>query len=145
MSLTRCSLLRPVPQWRACKTLNAGKAAQACGYFLPSAQAQCSQALSAAPTGSTLTVKGMALGYGAIDGTRALVGTAGTYCTPDGARPACFANRDPAAIFSSGRPFSTPWADTIACRELQARVLADALCRIRRQWHADALPGNGGI
>jgi hypothetical protein len=126
--------------------LNAGKPAQACGYFLPSAQAQCSQALSAVPAGSTPTVKGLALGYVAIDGTRALVGTAGTYCTTEGGqKPGCFANHDPAAIFSTARPFATLWSQTIAAENFRPAYSLTPCVEIGGRWYADALPGAGGI
>jgi hypothetical protein len=127
--------------------LNAGKPAQACSFLLPAAQAQCSQAVSAAPAGSIPTVRGMAIGYVAVDGARALVGTTGTYCAPSDSvgGSSCFANRDPAAIFSTARPFGDLWSETIEAENDRPAYSLTPCEKVSGKWYADALPGAGGI
>lgn len=66
------------------------------------------------PTGSSPgTVGNFALGYVAVDGNEALVGSTGTSCSPD-ATPTCESNTDPAAIFSQAKPFPQLWAESVA-------------------------------
>ena len=93
--------------------LNRGKAVEACPYYPPSIQAECHAKLAGAPAADFPAIKGFALGYVAIDGDRALVGSTGTFCAPN-QKPACSANSDPAAIFSAVKPFGTLWAEAIA-------------------------------
>lgn len=86
---------------------------QACTYFPPSAQASCQAVAAAAPAASGGSMQNFALGYVAVDGNAALVGSTGTSCSPD-ATPSCTSNGDPAAIFSSGKPFTVLWAESVA-------------------------------
>jgi hypothetical protein len=88
----------------------AGKIAQECPYFQSAAAAKCKSAAASGSTVANSTVKNYKLGYVAIDGKKALVGTEGTFCSPD-QTPKCFTNTDPAAKFSSGKSFSTLWKD----------------------------------
>jgi hypothetical protein len=88
-----------------------------CDYLLPSGQAKC-RSLFGSVSPSVLAAKmpfakNPGLGYVAIDGTQALVGTVGEYCSP-GQTPECFTNTDPAAILSSGKPFSALWKTAVA-------------------------------
>jgi hypothetical protein len=90
--------------------VNAKNYAGECAFLLPSAQSSCaSGATQLSPTDAP-SVKTPAIGYVAIKGSQALVGTTGTYCTP-GETPQCFTNNDPAAIFSGGKSFSTLWTE----------------------------------
>jgi len=83
--------------------LNAGNLTAACGLYEPSEQAACTQALPGlSPHGTAF--QNFELGYVAIDGNEALVGSIGTECVSN-ATPTCITNRDPAAIFSSGQTF----------------------------------------
>jgi hypothetical protein len=85
-----------------------GNFASFCGYEAPSLQAECSaQVASAAPSlaSTKFTATNFAIGYTAIRGASALVGTTGTFCVSS----QCYTNSDPAAILSSGEPFSTLW------------------------------------
>lgn len=92
--------------------ITSGHYSDACKYFQPSAQSQCNTAMSAvtpAEAASQLpTFKNFGIGYTAIKGSKALVGTTGTVCDQQNT-PACYTNTDPAAIFSSGQPFDSLW------------------------------------
>ena len=92
--------------------LNAGNEAGTCPYFQPSEQSQCQAELGTAPAGSGPTFQNFALGYVVIDGSQALVGATGTYCAPNG-MPRCTTNTDPAAIFSTAKPFTTLWSESL--------------------------------
>src|ERR1700677_1130724 len=89
---------------------NDKKFAEACNYVEPNEQAECKQGMAAEPASAAETVKNGAVGYAAIKGDQALVGTTGTYCSPDES-PKCFTNNDPAAIFSSKKSFATLWSE----------------------------------
>jgi hypothetical protein len=92
--------------------VNSGHLAQACALFEPSVQATCMHVV--AGHGSTgATFKAFGLGYIAIKGTEALVGSVGTSCNP-GQTPACSTNTDPAALFSSGQSFDALYAAAVA-------------------------------
>ena len=58
------------------------------------------------------TIKNAAIGYAAIDGDEALVGTTGTFCAHP-QNPRCYSNSNPAAILSDGKPFGTLWSDQV--------------------------------
>jgi hypothetical protein len=81
-----------------------------CNYVLPSAQADCKSGAAQLTSGNAPSVKNPGIGYVAVKGTQALVGTTGTYCTP-GETPECFTNTDPAAVLSGGKSFTTLWTD----------------------------------
>jgi hypothetical protein len=87
--------------------------AQSCTYYPPSAQASCQTVAAGVSAGSRGTMQNFALGYVAIDGNEALVGSTGMSCSPD-ATPSCESNDDPAAIFSQAKPFSVLWAESVA-------------------------------
>jgi hypothetical protein len=93
--------------------LNAGSLIQTCMYYAPSAQVSCRAVMAKAVTGSGGTIRNFALGYAAVDGNEALVGSTGTFCSPD-ATPTCVSNEDPAAIFSEAKPFPKLWAESVA-------------------------------
>jgi hypothetical protein len=93
--------------------MQATNAQQLCGYFQPSAQAACQAAVAQAPTDSGGSMQHFALGYVAIDGNEALVGSTGTSCSSD-ATTSCTTNDDPAAIFSDAKPFSALWTEAVA-------------------------------
>jgi hypothetical protein len=92
--------------------LNKGKPEQACQYFQPSFQAECRQEVTGPSAGHAPTFKNFHLGYVAIDHKEALVGTTGTLCSPNTGTQ-CTSNNNPAAIFSTGKPFETLWAETM--------------------------------
>jgi hypothetical protein len=82
-----------------------------CPYFQPSVQAACRSVPAAEMSKDGPYFKSAAIGYVAIDGDKALVGTTGTFCVPGG-RPTCFTNDDPAAIFSANKKsFGALWTE----------------------------------
>jgi hypothetical protein len=82
-----------------------------CPYFQPSVQAACKSVPAAELSKDEPYFKNAAIGYVAIDGDKALVGTTGTFCVPN-VKPACFTNNDPAAIFSGNKnSFGTLWTE----------------------------------
>jgi hypothetical protein len=120
------------------------KFSKLCSYALPSSKSQC-QAVASEVAGNKSVAaqmpfaKNPGLGYVVIDGTKALVGTTGTYCAP-GQSPKCFTNNDPAAIFSSGKSFASLWktavAEANASNSANTYTLAPAL-KIGGKWYAD--------
>lgn len=96
--------------------LNTGSLTDACMYVPPSAQASCQAELAALPASDVPTVENFVLGYVAVDGNEALVGSTGTFCAPD-QTPTCVTNDDPAAIFSEAEPFPDLWTASIAAGE----------------------------
>jgi hypothetical protein len=93
--------------------MNRGKAVEMCPFMSPSLQAECRARLAGRPAADDQSFKGFALGYVAIDGDRALVGSTGAFCVPN-QKPECLANSDPAAILSGGKPFAVLWAQALA-------------------------------
>jgi hypothetical protein len=97
--------------------LNAKNYTAVCSYVLPSTQSKC-RALFSSVSPSLLATKmpfakNSGLGYVAIDGTEALIGTTGEYCAP-GQSPECYTNKSPAAILNSGKSFSALWKTAVA-------------------------------
>lgn len=84
-----------------------------CALYQASVQAECSTAFSSESSSAIATemptTKNFAVGYTAIDGDEALVGTTGTFCAPN-QKPGCYTNSDPAAILDSGKSFATLWS-----------------------------------
>jgi hypothetical protein len=93
--------------------MNKGKAEDTCPFMPPSSQAECRARLAGRPAADDPAFKGFAVGYVAIHGSRALVGTTATFCVPN-QKPACMTNSDPAAVFSAGKPFAALWAEALA-------------------------------
>lgn len=92
--------------------IKTGRAALECDALQPSVQAACKKAASKVPASYLGTVTNPGLGYLAVDGNQAVLGTTGTFCSPQ-QKPACYTNTDPAAIFDTGRPFSYLWSLTL--------------------------------
>lgn len=99
------------------KALSTGPLIDFCKYEQPSQQSACNstfgQVTKAEAAHQLPTFKDFALGYTAIDGTKALVGITGTICVPN-QKPSCYTNKDPAAILNSGKPFATLWSKAVA-------------------------------
>jgi hypothetical protein len=112
--------------------------AAACDYAEPSVQSACKTDVAKIPSGTTLpSMQNEALGYVATHGTQALVGITGSICTP-GATPACTTNSDPAAIFSSGKPFATQWSQAQAAAAKSSNAYSLLPCiQVGGQWYAD--------
>jgi hypothetical protein len=83
-----------------------------CAYVEPAVQAPCKIGMAQETPATAPTVKNAALGYAAIDGNEALVGTTGTICSRS-PLPKCSSNSDPAALLSGGQPFAALWSQQI--------------------------------
>jgi hypothetical protein len=97
--------------------LNAKKYTAVCSYLLPKSQSECRTLLGSVSSSELASkmpyAKNDGLGYVAIHGTEALIGTTGEYCAP-GESPECYTNNSPAAILSSGKSFSSLWKTAVA-------------------------------
>ena len=86
----------------------------ACAYYPPSDQTSCQTLFAEVAAGTSPgTIQNFALGWVAVAGNEALVGSTGMSCDPN-ATPTCWSNADPAAIFSQAKPFSELWAESVA-------------------------------
>jgi hypothetical protein len=119
-------------------TLTSKDPTGACGYLEPSAQAACKSSFAQAPTGQLPYFKNEALGYVVTHGTQALAGITGSLCAP-GSTPECSTNTDPAAVFSSAKPFATLWSQALAANNSSssnAYSLAPCI-EVSGQWYID--------
>jgi hypothetical protein len=113
--------------------------AAACDYVDPGAQGECKSSITQVPSSTQRPYAQHAgLGYVATDGTQALVGTTGTFCIP-GSTPECTTNNDPAAIFSSRKPFATLWSQALAATSSDSYALVPCI-DINGHWYIDVPP-----
>ena len=123
--------------------LNAKKYTAVCSYVPPDSQSQCRSLLGSTSmsllAGKMPFAKHAGLGYVAIDGTEALIGTTGEYCAP-GDSPECYTNNSPTAILNSGKSFSALWKTTVAetdnSNSPNVYTLAPCL-EVGGKWYAD--------
>jgi hypothetical protein len=106
---------------------NAKQPTKACPYIEPSFEATCRRAFTKTPASEIPMVEDFAIGYAAVDGKKALVGSTGTFCVP-GEKPRCVTNNNPAALFSSGKSFKALWAEANAAADSSANVYSLAPC-----------------
>ncbi len=94
--------------------INSGKLADTCLYFPPASQATCRSAFgsTSASEGVSVSVRHFALGYVAVRGDEALVGSTGKYCAA-AQTPECTSNANPAALFARGKSFAVLWKEAI--------------------------------
>jgi hypothetical protein len=123
---------------------NSGNYASACNYYMPDMQSQCKSQISAAESASPSAVASavghatnFGIGYTAIHGTEALVGTTGTFC----ASGSCFTNSDPAAIFSTAKSFSDLWNDAVNSGSSNSYSLATCT-EIDGKWYIYSPPSS---
>jgi hypothetical protein len=122
--------------------LNAKKYTALCSYVPPSEQSKCKTELgglsASALAGAMPFAKNAGLGYVAIDGTEALVGSTGEYCTP-GQSTECYTNNDPAAILNSGKPFSALWKTAVAAANSNSSNVYELnpCVEVGGKWYAD--------
>jgi hypothetical protein len=118
--------------------LNNKDAAGVCGYIEPSEQSACTSGLTQLPKNQLPYAKNAALGYIVTHGTQALVGITGSLCSP-GSTPECSTNTDPAAIFSSAKPFATLWSQALAANNnTSSSAYSLAACiEVSGQWYVD--------
>jgi hypothetical protein len=117
-----------------------------CPYVDPGAQAPCKKYFSTPSGGGGAYAKNTGIGYVAIDGDKALVGTTGTYCLPV-LKPTCITNNDPAAIFETNKkPFGTLWTEqNKLSNNLTANVYTLAPCvEIGGKWYLNESALCGG-
>lgn len=119
------------------KAITTGPFIDFCKYEQPSEQSSCKstfgQVTKAEVANQLPTFKNFALGYSAIDGTKALIGITGTICVPN-QKPSCYTNKDPAAVLDSGKPFATLWSEAIAA-PANVYSLSPAL-EVNGSWYA---------
>jgi hypothetical protein len=123
--------------------VNAGSLIRACSYYPPSARAICRATVARVSPGTHPAMQDFALGYVAVDGNEALVGT--NRMCPPGQTPACASNDDPAAIFSQAKTFPELWAESLAAdvaSNTNSYSLAPCV-KIGRKWFIYN-PGPGG-
>ncbi len=119
------------------ESITTGPFTDFCKYEQPSEQSSCrstfGQVTKAEVTSQLPTFKDFALGYTAIDGTKALIGITGTICVPN-QKPSCYSNKDPAAVLDSGKPFAKLWSEAIAA---PANVYSLSPCvEVNGSWYA---------
>jgi hypothetical protein len=106
-----------------------------CDYYDPSAQAECRELYKKVPKADLGSMTGFKLGYVAVDGNEALVGSLGTQCLPF-ENPKCITNRDPAAIFSTGQSFATLWTESVESENSSVFSYSLTPClRINGRWY----------
>jgi hypothetical protein len=117
--------------------LEAGNGAlrAACAYLEPAVQAACRASVAGEGRSDGPTVADFGLGWVAVDGSRALVGTTGTFCLPDES-PACFTNHRRDAVFRSGRRFAVLYRRAVAAEYSSANVYSLIPCeRVAGRWY----------
>jgi hypothetical protein len=91
------------------KDIRAGKFSPMCAFYQPSLQSKCKSQIGSIPAAEVKSVlptyKDLVPSYTAFDGDKALVGSTGAVC----AAGSCSTNTNPAALFDSGKSFSTLW------------------------------------
>lgn len=118
--------------------LAAKQFAKVCDYYAPDVRSQCQADLTnGAPASQMPSATNTAIGYVAVDGTQALVGTTGTFCALD-RTPRCYTNTNPAAIFSSGRPFAELWKATAAVSSGPNAYALAACVEVGGKWYISA-------
>jgi hypothetical protein len=119
------------------KAITVGPITDFCNYEQPSELSSCKstfgQVTKAEVASQLPTFKNFGLGYTAIDGTKALIGTTGTICVPN-QKPSCYSNNDPAAIFDSGKPFATLWSESVASKTNVYSL--SPLIEVNGKWYA---------
>ena len=113
--------------------LNAKKYSDECGYLQPSSQDNCKAESGQLSTSNAPYATNTGIGYVAVHGSQALVGTTGTYCSP-GSSPECYTNSDPAAVFSSGKSFSTLWTEANQNSNTNSYTLAPCV-EVNGKWY----------
>jgi len=108
-----------------------------CPYLDPSVLSTCQSGASQLPASQMPYFSNAAIGYTVIDGNHALVGTTGTFCTPQQS-PACFTNTNPAAIFSAAdKTFTQLWNDAVNSNSSNTYALAPAVL-LNGKWYVYA-------
>lgn len=105
-----------------------------CAYVEPSEQSACKGGTASMTSSTAPNFQNGAIGYIAIDGNEALVGTTGKFCSPS-QTPECYTNNDPAAIFSSNKKaFSSLWTEENKASSSNVYSLAPCI-KIGGKWY----------
>jgi hypothetical protein len=117
--------------------MRAGNFSRMCAFYEPSIQSKCeseTKSMSAAEFKSVIpTFKDIVPSYTAFDGDKALAGYTGAICQVG----SCTTNTNPAALFDSGKSFSTLWQEEIAnSNSNQNAYSLFHLIRINGTWYA---------
>lgn len=111
-----------------------GHLSSMCSYIEPSVQSKCSSAVAGVPAAG-VSYEHFALGFIAIRGTQALVGTLGTDCEPN-MSPRCVTNSDPASIFSSYKTFDSLYSEAVASEAAPQHAYALIPCvKVASHWY----------
>jgi hypothetical protein len=119
-------------------TISAKHYAAECAYVEPDKQTLCKTAVATLLSSTTPSFQNAGIGYVAIDGDKALVGTTGKFCVT-GQKPECYTNNDPAAIFSGKKPFAALWADANKASSQNVYSLAPCI-KINGKWYLYCCP-----
>lgn len=128
------------------QNIESGQYLADCAYVQPAQQSECKTSISgvvaslgpSALASAAGTATNFAIGYTAIDGTEALVGTTGTFCSSgSGSSPSCFTNTDPAAIFSSGKSFATLWTEANSAENSSSDYSLAPCVEVGGKWYLD--------
>jgi hypothetical protein len=131
------------------QNIESGQLLADCSYVEPSEQSQCKSSINSveaslgpsALASAAGTATNFGIGYTAIHGDEALVGTTGTFCSSDsgssGSSPSCFTNTDPAAIFSSGKSFATLWSEANSSQSSSDAYSLAPCIEVGGKWYLD--------
>lgn len=108
--------------------------ADECAYLDPRELSTCKSGTAQVTASELPYFSNAAIGYTAVYGNEALVGTTGTFCDPS-QTPACFTNTNPAAIFSAAdKTFTQLWSDAVASNSSSTYSLAPAF-ELNGKWY----------
>ncbi len=114
----------------------------ACAYLIPSAQSSCESSITkAAQQGEDITYsyRSFGLGYTAIDGTQALVGsTYSKFCVQATSRTCAPDITDPKTVFASGVSFANLWAQTQQGNRASGSFSPVPCIVLNGKWYVDA-------
>lgn len=121
------------------KDVRAGNVSRMCAFYEPSIQSECKSQIGSMPAAELKsfmpTYKDLVPSYTAFDGDKALLGFTGTACSP-GSTSSCTTNTNPAALFDSGKSFSTLWqAATADSNSNQSAYSLGPLIRVNGTWY----------
>jgi hypothetical protein len=120
--------------------LRAQRYGSVCAYVQPAVQALCRTGMARETPATAPTIKNAALGYAAIDGDEALVGTTGTICAHP-QQPVCNSNSNPAAILSGGKPFGALWSEQVRPGAANDVYMLAPCVKVGGRWYLDEPSG----
>lgn len=126
------------------KAANSGNLTELCQFVEPAGTSACDRAVAGASGSNGAQISHFAPGYVALEGDRALVGLTGTNCNPT-VKPRCSTNRDPAALFSSGRSFGALYTEAMASQnpKISNNDYSLAPCvRVHGKWYIEVPPND---